>query len=67
MKLYYSAGCLHLSLYYLFLDPAIIKALESFLHSLQLRVVEVSVQNEELRKAEIVVACVMSNLISKQK
>lgn len=66
MKLYHAARCLPLSLCYILLNPASIKAPEPLLHPLKLRAVQVSVQNEELRKAEIDVACVRPNLISKQ-
>jgi len=59
MKLYHAADCLPLSLCYLLLNSASIKAPKPFLHLLKLRVVQLSVQNEELRKEEIDVTCVM--------
>lgn len=63
MKFYHGAVYFPLSLCYLLLNPANIKAPEPFLHSL--RVLQVPVQTKEL-KAETDVACITPNSILKQ-
>lgn len=61
MELYPVGGCVLLSMYGIHLNSARTKAPKPFLQSIERKDVQLPVQNEELRKAEIDAACVTPN------